>query len=271
MIGKQIRLNKLLPPGERIIILPVDHGEFQGPRKGLINTHQTLRSLAGYDAVLLSPGQMERCWEIFATRRGLLSIVRLNWNSDYCFQWGYRQGITGQVLTPAQALALGADVVLASLSIGTGDPDVDTASVELFASLVAEAREVGLPIGGEVYPGKADLLSTDELHDVVWRSCRIASELGADFVKTFYTGPRFKEAVEATPVPLIVLGADKVDEAKALELAANGVAAGARGVVFGRNVFESERPQGFLDALGEVVRHGASPEAAARKHGFAAN
>ena len=269
MIGKQIRLNKLLPRGERIIILPVDHGEFQGPRKGLISTHQTLRSLAGYDAVLLSPGQLERCWEIFATRRGLLSIVRLNWNSDYCFQWGYRQGITGQVVTPAQALALGADAVLASLSIGTGDPDVDTAGVELFASLAAEARTVGLPMGGEIYPSKAGLLSTDELHDMILRSCRIVSELGADFVKTFYTGPRFREVVEATPVPLVVLGAEKVDEAQALKLAASGVAAGAHGVVFGRNVFESERPQGFLDALGEVVRQGGSAETAARKHGFA--
>jgi DhnA family fructose-bisphosphate aldolase class Ia len=268
MIGKQLRLAKLLPPGERIIILPLDHGEFQGPRKGLVNVHEALQSLTGFDAALLAPGQLERCWDIFAARKGLVSIVRLNWNSDYCFQWDYRKGITGRVLSPAQALTLGADVVLASISLGTGDPAVDTASVELFARLAGEAREAGIPIGGEIYPSKAGLLPEQEFHDVILCSCRIASELGADFVKTFYTGPRFADIAAAVPVPLIVLGADKVNEVQALKLAANGIAAGARGVVFGRNVFESDRPQAFLDALGGVVRRGEAPEVAARTHGF---
>ncbi len=268
MTGTQIRFHKLLPPGERIIILPIDHGEFTGPRKGLINARETLQSLTGYDAALLSPGMLERCWDVFAARRGLVSIVRLNWNSDYCFQWDYRTGLHGQVLSPAQASALGADIVLASLAIGTGDPAVDAASVELFARLAAEARAVGLPIGGEVYPSMTGRLSAEAFHDLVWRSCRIASELGADFIKTFYTGPQFHEVIDATPVPIIVLGADKVDELQALRMAANGVAAGARGVVFGRNVFESDRPQAFLDALGAVVRRGEAPEAAAQRFGF---
>jgi DhnA family fructose-bisphosphate aldolase class Ia len=71
-------------------------------------------------------------------------------------------------------------------------------------------------------------------------------------------------------VPVIVLGASKENEAAALRKAAVGIAAGARGVVFGRNVFESERPQAFLDALGAVVRSGETPEVAAQKHGFGA-
>jgi DhnA family fructose-bisphosphate aldolase class Ia len=268
MIGSQIRLNKLLPAGERIIILPIDHGEFQGPRKGLVNPRDTLQSLTGYDAVLLAPGMLERCWDVFAARKSLVSIVRLNWNSDYCFQWDYRTSIHSHVLSPAQALAWGADVALASLTVGTGDPAVDAANVELFARLVAEARAVGLPIGSEVYPGEAGRLPEKAFHDLVLRNCRIASELGADFVKTFYTGPQFREVVEATPIPIIVLGAQKVEEPQALRMAADGIAAGARGVVFGRNVFESNRPQAFLDALGEVVRRGESPEAAAQKFGF---
>jgi class I fructose-bisphosphate aldolase len=234
----------------------------------LTNVHQTLRSLTGYDAVLLSPGQLGCCWDVFAARKGLAAIVRLNWNSDYCFQWDYRKGITSQVLSPAQALALGADAVLASLTVGTGDPAVDAAGVELFARLVADARAAGLPMGGEVYPSKAGLLPQDEFHDLVLRSCRIISELGADFVKTFYTGSHFSEIVEATPVPIIVLGAEKVDEGQALQLAQNGITAGARGVVFGRNVFESDQPQAFLDALGEVVRRGEPPDVAAREFGF---
>jgi DhnA family fructose-bisphosphate aldolase class Ia len=268
MLGSRIRLNRLLPPGKRIIILPLDHGEFQGPRKGLIDPRATLSSLDGFDAVLLSPGMFEHCWDVIAGRKELVSIMRLNWNSDYCFQWDYRAGVHGLVRTPAEALAMGADVALASLAVGTGDPAVDAASVEMFARLAAEARIAGIPIGGEVYPGKAGLLGEDEFHDLIVRSCRIASELGADFIKTFHTGPRFAEVVEATPVPIIVLGASKVNEADALRMAASGVASGARGVVFGRNVFESGHPQNFLNALGEVVRDGVNPATAAAHYGW---
>ncbi len=210
MIGSQLRLNRLLPPGKNIIILPLDHGEFQGPRKGLIDARQTVASLRGYDALLQSPGMLERCWDLVAAQRGLVSIVRLNWNSDYCFQWGYREGIHGVVRTPSEALALGADIALASLAVGV-NPTADAASVQQFAQLAAAAKAAGIPIGGEIYPTMAGLLPEDEFHDLVWRSCRIAAELGADFIKTFYTGPRFAEVVEATPVPLIVLGASKVE------------------------------------------------------------
>ncbi len=270
MLGNDIRLQRLIPDGERIIILPVDHGEFQGPRKGLVKPVETLEALSGYDAVLMSPGIFIRCSEFLARRRGLSTIVRLNWNADYCFQWGYQDGTHRRVLSPAGALALGADAGLASVVVGTGNPGADAASVEIFARLAEEARAAGLPLGGEFYPG-GDLsrFSAAEFHDLVLRAVRMIAELGADFIKTFYTGPRFAEVVEACPVPIIVLGASKEAEAQALKKAAEGIAAGARGVVFGRNVFESERPQAFLDALGEVVRRGESAERAAKEHGFA--
>ena len=117
-------------------------------------------------------------------------------------------------------------------------PAVDSANVEMFAKLVAEARSVGLPIGGEVYPGVYGQVSPEAFHELISQSCRIVSELGADFIKTFYTGPHFNEIVKSTPVPLICLGADKVEEIQALGLAEKAVQAGRlrRGV--GRNVFE---------------------------------
>ncbi|MHB1296524.1 MAG: class I fructose-bisphosphate aldolase [Anaerolineae bacterium] len=262
-------MQKLVPDGRNIIILPLDHGEFQGPRKGLIDPLKTLQSLSGYDAVLLSPGMFGHCAPFFAGHREVLSIVRLNWNSDYCFQWGYRNGVHGRVLSPSAALAMGADAGLASLSVGTGDPATDSDSVTIFAELAEEAREAGLPLGGEFYPaGDPSDYGPDAFHDLVFRGVRILSELGASFVKTFYTGPRFHEVVEATPVPIIVLGASKEAEAAALHKAEEGIHAGARGVVFGRNVFESVRPQDFLHALGQVVREGVAADAVAGIHGF---
>ena len=269
MIGRTLRLKKFIPDGERIIILPLDHGEFQGPRKGLIDFRTTLQTIdRGYDALLCSPGQFEKNWDIFATRKSVTSIMRINWDADYCFQWGYTQGHHASVISPAQASSLGVDVVLASLVVGTGNAAVDCANVEMFAKLVSEARAAGMPIGGEVYPGLTGQIGADEFHDLISQSCRIAAELGADFVKTFYTGSKFADIVQSTPIPLIVLGADKVEEPKALDLAENAMKAGARGVVFGRNVFECNRPVDFLAALGDIVHKGLPAAEAAGMHGF---
>ncbi len=270
MLGSEIRLRRLIPDGQRIIILPIDHGEFQGPRKGLVKPLETLQALTGYDAVLMSPGMFIRCGGFFARRRGISAIVRLNWNADYCFQWGYHDGTHARALSPAGALALGADVGLASLAAGTGTPATDAASAEIFSRLAEEARAAGLPLGGEIYPSRdVSAYTPDEFHDLVLKASRMVSELGADFVKTYYTGPRFAEVIEATPVPVIVLGASKEDEPRALRKAQDGIAAGARGVVFGRNVFESDRPQAFLDALDAVVRRGEPAEEVAKELGFA--
>ena len=265
MQGSELRLKRLIPDGGNIIILPIDHGEFQGPRKGLINARDTLAALTGYDAVLLSPGAFIRAADVFASRKTLSAIIRLNWNADYCFQWDYHDSATGRVLSPASALALGADAALASISIGTGSPARDVANVELFARLAEEARAAGIPLGAEFYPAyEPEHYGPDRFHDMIHRVLRIASELGADFVKTFYTGPRFAEIVASTPVPIIVLGAGKEEEPVALKKAADSMAAGARGVVFGRNVFESDQPQVFLDALSAVVHQGMAVEAATR-------
>ncbi len=60
----------------------------------------------------------------------------------------------------------------------------------------------------------------DEFHDYVKKTCRIVCELGADAIKTFYTGDRFAEVIEGTLIPVFALGAEKMaNELDALELA----------------------------------------------------
>jgi DhnA family fructose-bisphosphate aldolase class Ia len=95
----------------------------------------------------------------------------------------------------------------------------------------------------------------------------MAAELGADLVKTFYTGKQFHKITEATPIPIFALGAlKKPSELDALKLAQAAVEAGARGVVFGRNVVQARRPQALLEALKDVVKGGVSPQKAAKSH-----
>jgi len=222
----------------------------------------TLDKLHGADGILLNPGMTGRCEDFFAAPDAPAMIVRLTWTTSYCFPWNYKESHTCSVLGADDALVAGADAVMACCNLQTGDESLDTDNVALFAELAADAAAAGVPMIGEVYPLEAEQLPQEELHLRVLRGARIVAELGADAVKTFYTGKRFAEVVEGAGVPIFVLGASKTDELGALAKAHEAVSAGARGVVFGRNVFQAADPARFLSALAKVVHKEATPKEA---------
>jgi len=265
--GHYIRFNRLFSQGRNVVIVAVDHGEFFGPTPGIVNLPEAVGKIGQADAILISPGMLGHCGPAFDYRGAPMAIVRLNWSTVYCDQWSYRQARTSRVLSPSQALALGADMALASLTLNTGDEARDRDNVAIFAELAAEKRQVGLPLIGEFYPVAPGELRRDELHNVVSVACRILAELGADAIKTFYTGPRFDEVTAACPVPVFALGAEKLPkEIDALRLAHDAISRGARGVVFGRNVIQARDPAAFLGALRAVVKDGTTPEEAAKEY-----
>jgi DhnA family fructose-bisphosphate aldolase class Ia len=105
-----------------------------------------------------------------------------------------------------------------------------------------------------------------EVHKKVKRISRIMAELGADLVKTFFTGDDFHEVVENTPVPIFTIGAEKLDtDLAVLQKAADSVAQGARGIIFGRNIFMANNPARIVDALNSVINDGMEPENAVIK------
>ena len=270
MTGHDIRLGKLFTDGANAVIVAADHGEFFGPTPGIVDLPAAIHAAAEADGVLLSPGMIAHCRRFFQRRGAPLAIIRLNWSTVYCFQWGYHRAPTTKVLSPQQALALGADIALASLTLTMTDEERDRDNVAIFTELAQAKREAGIPLIGEFYPVSPEKLSPDELHQQVYYACRIVAELGADAIKTFYTGEKFAEVAEACPVPIFALGAEKTPrEIDALNLAHNAIQSGARGVVFGRNVIQAADPPRFLAALRAVVKEGILPEEAARAAGIA--
>ncbi len=186
----------------------------------------------------------------------------------YCNQWGYDQARSAKVVSPQEALAMGADIALASLTLSGTDQVMDRDNVALFAEMVSGKRQAGIPLIGEFYPIAPENLLPEDLHRLVFIACRILAEMGADAIKTFYTGEAFREIVEACPVPIFCVGAEKTPrEIDALTLAYRAVKSGARGVVFGRNVIQASSPARFLRALKRVVQEEADPEAVAREMG----
>ena len=94
-------------------------------------------------------------------------------------------------------------------------------------------------------------------------------ELGADMIKCFYTGDRFQEVADNTPAPVFTIGAEKLDtDLAVLEKAWNSVTRGARGIIFGRNIFMADDPAKLVQALNDVINRNVKPAEAARKHGL---
>jgi DhnA family fructose-bisphosphate aldolase class Ia len=262
-----IRYQRLFNRTERTVIVAMDHCLFNGPTEGMIDLGKTAGKVAPcVDGILLSPAMLPYCRDAFNYKGSPMAIVRLNWSTTYCYELGYKLGVTVPAFSPAEAVRLGGEVALVSLTLESGSEAIDAQNVEVFRRTCREAKELGMPVIGEYYPGDADGLTPAQLHKKVCTGARIIAELGADLVKTRFT-ECFREVTEGTPAPVLGLGAAKLPtQLQALKLAADEVAAGARGVVFGRNALQVPDPHAFQKALCEVVKQGLDPDAAVKKH-----
>jgi DhnA family fructose-bisphosphate aldolase class Ia len=265
--GESIRLARLFSEDKNALIVAVDHGLYFGPLPGMIDLSSVIQKVAGADAILMSPGMPTHCQDVFSKRGAPACIIRLNWGSNYAAMWNYKHSYSVPMLSVADAIVQGADLVIGSLSLKNLDEAEDAQNVEVFSECVSQKRALGIPLIGEVYPTGGDDFKPEDLQDEIFIGCRIIAELGADLVKTFYTGKRFSEITAATPVPVLALGAKKLPkECDALRLAADSIEAGARGIVYGRNVIQSKDPARLIDALKEVVKEFKAPDNVALKY-----
>lgn len=265
--GESIRINKLFSEDKNAVIVALDHGLYFGPLPGMIDLPSVVDRVSAADAILMSPGMPAHCQSVFSRRGAPACVIRLNWSSNYVAKWDYRHSHCVPMISVADAVGQGADLVIGSLSLKSPDELEDARNIEVFSKVVSQKRALGIPLIGELYPTGADDRQIEDLQDELLISCRMIAELGADLIKTFYTGKRFSEIVAATPVPVLALGGQKLPkESDALNLAALSVEAGAKGIVFGRNVIQSKEPERLLDALKEVVKEFRAPDKVASKY-----
>ena len=117
---------------------------------------------------------------------------------------------------------------------------------------------------------RRDAKKSDPL--LIESAARVALELGADILKIPYTGEpeAFGDLVRRLRVPVFVLGGPKMGTlADIFSVAHHSVAAGARGIVFGRNVWQNPSMDAVVRGLMDVVHDSVAPKAALAKHGLA--
>jgi len=243
---------------------------FDGPIVGLDKIREIPEKiLPEIDAVLMSPGVLRDIGiQLCDKRNSPIPITRINWSTVYCFDWDYHSGDTVKVYTPQQALQIGAQIVLISLSLQTGSQQRDARNIQLFSELCAEAHQLGVPVIGEYFPVDDENMDEEQMYNEVKISCRILYELGADMIKTFYT-KKFEEVVAGCPIPILALGGKRLDsDLEVLKYAAEQIKSGAAGIVFGRNVIQSQKPLELQRALLDVVKEHVPAEEAAAKYGL---
>lgn len=265
--GVRVRLERIFGSSKKAVVVACDHGMFDGPHEGMEDVPGMLHRLGdGPDAILLAPGMLPKCHEYFGRRGAPAAVVRLNFNSVFCFRWKYSEAVIAHLWKPIEAAAAGADAVLVCLTLRTGSERIDARNAEIFSELCLESHRLGLPVCGEYFPSGHLAKGPAAFHEEVLVGCRMLFELGADFIKTFHTC-RFREITSACQIPVLGLGAEKKPtDFDALALAERLVADGASGVVFGRNVVQSSNPRAFVSALHEIVKNGRTASYVVKKH-----
>jgi len=259
-IGKAIRLERILDrKTRRTVIVPMDHGISVGPIEGLIDMPATVDQVAegGANAVLGHVGLPLHGHRGYGRDIGL--IIHLSASSSLGPDPNHKVMVT----RVEDAIRIGADAVSIHINVGAHD------EAEMLHDLGRTARTCdlwGVPLIAMMYP-RGPKVKSEHGVEYVKLAARIGSELGADIVKTNYTGSpeTFREVVEGCNVPIVIAGGPKMDTEKdLLQMVYDAVNVGAAGVAIGRNIFQAENPTLLVKRLCSIVHLGHNPEEAGK-------
>jgi class I fructose-bisphosphate aldolase/fructose-bisphosphate aldolase/2-amino-3,7-dideoxy-D-threo-hept-6-ulosonate synthase len=242
------RMHHIFARDGRAVVVAMDGGR-AGPAPGLERPAEAVAKVVagGVDAIMTTIGMARAVADVLGGTGLIVALDSEGPIADYGVE---------------QALRFGADAV--ELKVFPGNPN-ETKLADL-RRLAARCAEWGLPLLAEPIPVSFQETSAHTVANVA-NAARIGAEAGADFVKVHYVGPaaEYRHVTACCYVPLLVLGGPaKNDPREALQMAADALEAGARGVVFGRNIVAHPRPDRMAAALGEIIHGGASVDAAAR-------
>lgn len=249
--GMQHRLAHIIPPNTgRAVMLAVDHGYFLGPTSGLEQPRPTVAPLLPHaDSLMLTRGVLRQCVDP-ASRTPI--VLRVSGGTSILTE------LSNEEITVSMDDAVRLNVSAVALSIFVGTEN-ERRTLANLAKLVDLGEQCGIPVLAVTAVGK------DMARDARYLGlcCRIAAELGARLVKTYFCDG-FDEVVGGCPVPIVIAGGKKIEEREALQLAHDAVSRGAVGVDMGRNIFQSGNPIGMIRAVRQVVHENKTPDEAFR-------
>lgn len=258
MIGKKIRIERIINRKTgRTVIVPVDHGVSIGPVAGIGNMCETIDEVAsgGANAVIMHKGMVDNGHRGYGRDIGL--IIHLSASTSLGPDPDHKVLVT----TVEKAVKIGADAVSVHVNVGS---DKEPKMLETLGITAEVCDEWGMPLIAMMYP-RGEKITDEHNVDVVKLAARAGAELGADIIKTNYTGDpdTFSEVVQGCPVPVVIAGGPKVEtNEQLLTMVKNAVNVGGAGVAIGRNVFQAESPRKTTRAIAEIVHNNMDVEEA---------
>jgi fructose-bisphosphate aldolase/2-amino-3,7-dideoxy-D-threo-hept-6-ulosonate synthase len=254
--GKLLRIARILRPGtKRAVIIAVDHGNYAGAIKGLEDPTRAIKAAVngGADAVIVNIGTLRKVCADVAGRVGI--ILRIDGGHTIMHPGkAQNSALTGTVELASRA---GADAVVVMGYVGS---QRETESLATLGQVASSCSQQGLALVAEMLP--VDHLNKPAYtEEYVELAARVGSEIGADIIKTYYTGSSesFSRVVHGSVSPVVALGGPKMDSnERVLEIAEATVMAGGAGVAFGRNVWQSDNPEAMVRELVGIIHEGKS-------------
>jgi len=244
------RMSRIIQKDGHTVMLAVDHGYFMGPTTGLERIDEMIKPLLPYADVLMP------------TRGGLRNYVSPESDIPICLRVSSGTSILNKTNLLHEGIAVDIEdairlnVAAVAFSILVGQP-FERDTILGMSEYINEANRYGIPVLAVTAVGKG--LGKDARY--LSLASRMAAELGASIVKTYYCKD-FEKVVETCPVPIVIAGGKKVPEKDALQMAYDALQAGAIGVDMGRNVFQSSNPVGMIKAVNAIIHKKHNPKEA---------
>ncbi|NQT06745.1 MAG: 3-hydroxy-5-phosphonooxypentane-2,4-dione thiolase [Candidatus Omnitrophica bacterium] len=246
--GIKNRLSRLIQPDGRCFFLPIDHGYFQGPTSCLEKPGETIKPLLPFaDALFVTRGVLRSCVGAVGSKP---IILRVSGGTSMVGKDLADEGLTTSM---EEIIRLNASAVGISIFIGS---DYERQTLLNLSKLVNECENYGIPVMAVTAVGKE--MEKREARYLAL-CCRIAAELGARVVKTYWCEKDFEKVVKGCPVPVVMAGGPKCKtELEVLEFVHDGLEKGAIGINLGRNVWQSPHPVAMAQALHAVIHKKAT-------------
>ncbi|MCW3998598.1 MAG: 3-hydroxy-5-phosphonooxypentane-2,4-dione thiolase [Candidatus Bathyarchaeota archaeon] len=241
--GMKNRLSRLIQPDGKALFLPIDHGYFQGPTTKLEKPGETIKPIVQYaDALMLTRGVLRNCIKANIEKP---IILRVSGGSSVVGEDLANETIITSI---EEIIRLNASAVSMSIFVGS---KYENQTLKNLARLVDECEEYGIPVMAVTAVGRELEKRTARYLGLC---CRIAAELGARVVKTYYCEKDFNKVVNGCPVPVVIAGGPKVgSQLEVFEFVYDGLQQGAIGVNLGRNIWQTQNPVAAIRAIRAII------------------
>ncbi|MEX0281948.1 MAG: class I fructose-bisphosphate aldolase [Arenibacterium sp.] len=271
-VSTKARMNRMFTNGGCLDVA-IDHGVCNEPSfmVGLEDMPSVMDTLinAKPDAIQCAYGQADLLQSRPEKDKPAL-VMRIDMGNPYNDQrhrvmWSQLQNADEPILG---ALEMDAAAVVVNLFMLPDEPELFRQCVENISRVREACRKYGMPLmieplvmlpndvrGGYQVDGDAEKIIT---------LVRLASEMGADVIKADPTenADDYHRVIEAARVPVLVRGGGKEDLKTVLNKSAAIIAQGAKGMVYGRNIYQHDNPKAVVAALMAMIHNGASGDEA---------